>query len=70
MPNNGLQVTRKGGRKNWLLNVKLVAARLFAHLKPGVKRTHKAAPPHHAVAPDSAEGRSQVNRVLEFWVTF
>ena len=28
-----------------------------------VKRTHKAAPPHDAVAPDSAEGRSQVNRV-------
>ena len=32
-------------------------------MKQGVKRTHKAAPPHDAVAPDSAEGRSQVNRV-------
>ena len=29
-----------------------------------MKRTHKAAPPHDAVAPDCAEGRLQVNRVV------
>ena len=40
------------------------ALRSSERLKRGVKRTHKAAPPHDAVAPDSAEGRSQVNRVV------
>ena len=29
-----------------------------------VTRTQTAAPPHHAVAPDIAKGRSQVNRVV------
>mgnify|MGYP003617285896 CR=1 FL=1 len=42
----------------------LGSARLSWRVMRGVKRTHKAAPPHHAVAPDSAEGRSQVNRVV------
>ena len=37
---------------------------LCSRLKRRVKRTQTAAPPHHAVAPDSAEGRSQVNRVV------
>ena len=41
----------------------LGSARLSWRVMRGVKRTHKAAPPHHAVAPDSAAGRSQVNRV-------
>ena len=30
----------------------------------GVKRTHKAAPPHHAVAADIAHCRSRLNRVV------
>ena len=29
-----------------------------------VKRTHKAAPPHHAVAADIAHCRSRLNRVV------
>ena len=43
-----------------------VAAPSARTVKQGVKRTQKAAPPHHAVAPDSAKIRSQVNRVVLF----
>ena len=57
-----LHRSEKGGRKNWLLKLTLVCARPFRPVKRGVKRTQTAAPLHHAVAPDSAEGCSQVNR--------
>ena len=59
-----LHRSEKGGRKNWLLKLTLVCARPFRPVKRGVKRTQTAAPPHHAVAPDIAESRSQVNRVV------
>ena len=44
----------------------LGCARPVWRVMRGVKRTHTAAPPHHAVAPDFADSRSQVNRVLAF----
>ena len=37
----------------------------LSRLKRGVKRTQKAAPLNHAVAPDIAKSRSQVNRVVK-----
>ena len=59
-----LQATPRGGGENRLLNATFSGRRPSKRLKQGVKRTHKAAPPHHAVAPDCAEGRLQVNRVV------
>ena len=65
--NDLLAPERKGraGKSGGIIS-SLVAARPFRPVKQGVKRTQKAAPPHHAVAPDFADSRSQVNRVLAF----
>ena len=60
-----LQATSQRARdKKCTIHQVYVAAPLCSRLKRGVKRTQKAAPPHHAVAPDSANSRSQVNRVV------
>ena len=42
LANNGLQETQKGGRENWLLCLKLVAARLPSPLKPLALRAQTA----------------------------
>ena len=59
-----LQGTQKGGRKIWLPTVKGGCARPFAPLKRGVLRERNRVAENDAVAPDSAEGRSQVNRIV------
>ena len=67
MANDPLAGDPKGRAGKWVGVLSgLGGARPFGRLKRGVKRTHKAAPPHDAVAPDCAEGRSQVNRVVSF----
>ena len=50
--------------KVWVVSFGFCGRASFSPLKRVVKRTHTAAPPHHAVAPDFAESRSQVNRVV------
>ena len=65
MANDLLAPERKG--RAWQVGCcmsGLVAARPLRPVKQGVKRTHKAAPLNHAVAPDIAKSRSQVNRVV------
>ena len=64
--NNLLQVTQGGAGEVGLQMSAFVAAPPCAP-EQCVKRTHTAAPPHHAVAPDIAESRSQVNCVVSIY---
>ena len=65
MPNDLLAPERKGraGKSGGFISG-LVAARPVRPVKQGVKRTQKAAPPHHAVAADIADDRLRLNRVV------
>ena len=54
---------RARNKSRWQTSSLSGRARL-SRLKRRVKRTQKSAPPHDAAAPDIANGRSQVNRVV------
>ena len=58
------RTSQRARKKNRGILSSLGGRALCLRLKRRVKRTQPAAPPHHAVAADSAEGRSQVNRVV------